>query len=203
MTDYIEDPYIGSEYDEIFNVWYELEGVRTIKEHSRQLRTFFNYQAEVIRYRFRPSSQLAENNTNTKIVSRKKETESLTHEFITLLKKLKKPHKTLEEGIRSLFFNKEKTLLKELAKISKKLSILLHYLSEENLHDHPKFLKFSVVLAQHLCLVKKCLSAQFSEFFEELEINYNNLEEELEKLIEITPVQKQPPKKQHEERLTS
>ena len=203
MTGYIEDPYNVSEYDEIFNDWYELEGARKIKELSRQLRTFFNYQAEVIRYRFRPSSNLAENNTKTKFFSRKKETESLTHEFIILLKKLKKPHQTLEEGIRSLFFNKEKTLLNELSRISRKLSILLHYFSEENLHDHPKFLKFNVILAQHLCLVKKCLSAQFSEFFEELEINYNNLEEELEKLIEITPVQKQPPKKQHEERLTS
>ena len=203
MTDYIEDPYNGSECDEIFNGCYELEGARKIMELSRQLRTFFNYQAEVIRYRFRPSSQLAENYTNTKFVGRKKETESLTHEFITTLKKLKKPHQTLEEGIRSLFFNKEKTLLNKLSKISRKLSILLHYFSEENLHDHPKFLKFNVILAQHLCLVKKCLSAQFSEFFEELEINYNNLEEELEKLIEITPVQEQPPKKQHEERLTS
>ena len=93
--------------------------------------------------------------------------------------------------------------MNELSRISRKLSILLHYFSEEDLHGHPKFLKFSVVLAQHLCLVKKCLNAQFSEFFEELEINYNNLEEEIEELIEITPVQKQPPKKQHEERLTS
>ena len=52
MTDYIEDPYIGSEYDDIFNDWYEIEGARKIKELSRQLRTFFNYKAEVIRYRF-------------------------------------------------------------------------------------------------------------------------------------------------------
>jgi hypothetical protein len=51
--------------------------------------------------------------------------------------------------------------------------------------------------------VKKCLNAQFSEFFEELEINYNNLEEELVKLIEITPVKKQQSKKQLEERMTS
>jgi hypothetical protein len=203
MTDYIEDPYFGSEYDDIFNDLYELEGVRKIKELSRQLRTFFNYRAEVIRYRFQPSSQHAENNTNTKFFNLKKETESLTHEFIAMLKKSKKPHQTLEEGLRFLFFNEEKTFLKELSRISKNLSILLHYFSEENLHDHPKFLKFSVVLAQHLCLVKKCLNAQFSEFFEELEINYNNLEEELVKLIEITPVKKQQSKKQLEERMTS
>jgi len=81
--------------------------------------------------------------------------------------------------------------------------VLLHSFSEESLHDQPKFLKFSVILAQHLCLVKKCLNAQFSEFFEELEINYNNLEEELEDLIQIAPVKKKQSKKQLEERLTS
>ncbi|MBA7539105.1 hypothetical protein ES705_31383 [subsurface metagenome] len=81
--------------------------------------------------------------------------------------------------------------------------MLLHYFSEESLHNHPKFLKFSVILVQHLCLMKKCLNAQFSEFFEELEINYNNLEEELEDLIEITPIKKKQSKKQFEERLTS
>jgi len=53
MTHYIDDPYIESEYDEIFNEWYEIEGIRKIRELSRQLRTFFNYKAEVIRYRFR------------------------------------------------------------------------------------------------------------------------------------------------------
>jgi hypothetical protein len=51
--------------------------------------------------------------------------------------------------------------------------------------------------------VKKCLYAQFSEFFEELEINYSNLEGELEELIETTPVEKEQSKKQLEERLTS
>jgi len=203
MTDYIKDPYYRSEYDEIFNDWYELEGVRKIKELSRQLRTFFNYKAEIMRYQFRSSPNVAENDTNTKFIIRKKETESLTHDFITLLKKLKKPTQTLEEGIRSLFFNNDKACFYKLSAITEKLSMLLHYFSEKSLHNNPKFLKFSVILAQHLCLVKKCLNAQFSEFFEELEINYGNLEEELEDLIEITPVKKQHIKKQLEERLTS
>ena len=38
MTDYIEDSYIGSKYDDIFNEWYEIEGARKIKELSRHLR---------------------------------------------------------------------------------------------------------------------------------------------------------------------
>ena len=75
--------------------------------------------------------------------------------------------------------------------------------SEESLHDHPKFLKFNITLAKNICLVKKCLYAQFNEFFEELEINYDNLEGELEDLIGTTTFKKEQPKKQLEERLTT
>jgi hypothetical protein len=203
MTDYVEDSDFGSKYEEIFNDWYEIEGARKIKELSRQLRTFFNYKTELIRYRFRSTPNLAENETNTKYYSRKQEIESLTREFIILLKKLKKNGQTLEQGIHSLFFDNSKTPLNKLSEITKKLSTLLHYFSEESLHTHPKFLKFSVTLAQSICLVKKCLNAQFSEFFEELKINYNNLEVELEDLIEVTPIKKKQSKKQLEERLTS
>jgi hypothetical protein len=120
-----------------------------------------------------------------------------------MLKKLKKNAQTLEQGIRSLFFSNNKIQLKNLSEITEKLFMLLHYFSEESFHDHPKFLKFNVILAKNICLVKKCLYAQYSEFFEELEINYNNLEGELEDLIGITPVEKEQSKKQLEEKLTS
>jgi len=203
MSYYIEEPYIESEYDDIFNDWYEIEGVRKIKELSRQLRTFFNYKTEVIRYRFRSSPIIVENYANTKFFSQKQKIESITYEYITMLKKLKKNAQTLEQGIRSLFFGNNKIQLKNLSEITEKLFMLLHYFSEESLHDHPKFLKFNVILAKNICLVKKCLYAQYSEFFEELEINYNNLEGELEDLIGITPVEKEQSKKQLEERLTS
>jgi len=204
MTNYIEIPYIGAENDEILNEWYEIEGVRKIKELSRQLRTFFNYKTEVIRYRFRPSPNLAEDETNTKFLNQKQEVESLTREFIILLKYFKKNGQTLEQGIQSLFFDNCKTPLNKLSEIIEKLSILLHYFSEVSLHNHPRFLKFIVVLAQNIFLVKKCLNAQFSEFYGELEINYNGLEGELEILLENTPsVKIKIPKKQLEERLTS
>ena len=203
MTKYIEDSDFRLEYEENFNDWYEVEGARKIKELSHQLRTFFNYKTEVLRYRFRSIPNLTENYTNPKFLSQKQEIESLTHEFISKLKKLKKNTQTLEQGIRSLFFGNCKTPLKGLSEITEKLSILLHYFSEENIHDRPIFLKFNVILAQNICLVKKCLYTQFREFFEELEINYNNLERELQDLIEVTPFRKEQSKKQREERLTS
>ena len=203
MTDYIEEQYIELEFDDIFNDWYEIEGVRKIKELSRQLRTFFNYKTEVIRYRFRSNLFPAKNCANTKFFSQKQKIESITYEYITMLKKLKKNTQTLEQGIRSLFFGNNKIQLKNLLEITEKLFMLLHYFSEESLHDHPKFLKFNITLAKNICLVKKCLYAQFNEFFEELEINYDNLEGELEDLIGTTTFKKEQPKKQLEERLTT
>ena len=203
MTDYIEKQYIELEYDDIFNDWYEIEGVRKIKELSRQLRTFFNYKTEVIRYRFRSNLFSAKNCANIKFFSQKQKIESITYEYITMHKKIKKNAQTLEQGIRSLFLGNNKILLKNLSKITETVFILLHYFSEESLHDHPKFLKFNITLAKNICLVKKCLYTQFNEFFEELEINYNNLEGELEDLIGTTPVEKEQSKKQLEERLTT
>jgi len=203
MTYYIEYPYVESEYEEIFNDLYEIEGTRKIQELSRQLRTFFNYKAEVIRYRFRSNPFPAKNCANTKFFSQKQKIESFTYEYITKLKKLKKNTQTLEQGIQSLFFGNKIRQLKNLFEITEKLFILLHYFSEESLYNHPKLLKFNVTLAKNICLVKKCLYAKSSEFFEELEINYSNLEEELEDLIGTTPVEKEQSKKQLEMRLTS
>jgi hypothetical protein len=203
MTNYIEEHYIHSEYDEIFNNWYEIEGLRKIRELSRQLRTFFNYKAEVIRYRFHPSPILIKNYVNTKFFSHKQKIESLAKDFITLLKNVKKSNQTVEEGIHSLFFNNNKAILQKLLDLTEKLFILIHYLSEESIYDHPKFLKFIMVLAQNTSLVKKCLNAQFSKFYEELEKNYNRLEGELEVLLEKEPTKPIRSKTQLEERLTS
>lgn len=183
MSYNIKNPYFEMDNEENFNDLYEIGGIRKIRELSRQLRTFFNCKTEVIRYRFRSNIISSENGVNSKFFIQKQEIESLTHEFITMLKKLKKNTQTLEEGIRSLFFDNNKTKLNKLSEITEKLSLLLHYFSEEGFNEYPKFLKFTVILAQNICLVKKCLYAQFSDFFEELEINDNNLEGELQDLI--------------------
>ena len=204
MTGYIEDLYDDLEYDEIFNDWYEIEGVRKIKELSRQLRTFFNYKTEVIRYRFHSSSKITENHTNTKFISQRQRIESLSHEFIIILKRLKERTQSVEEGIKSLFSESTKTQYKKLSEITEKLLLLFHYFSEESIHDYPRLLKFITILAQNIYRVKKGLHPQFREFYEELEINYNDLERELESLLEKSPnVKVEKPIKQLEERLTS
>jgi len=189
MTDW-ENPCIETDYEEIFYKWYETEGVRKIQELSRQLRTFFKYRTEVIRYRFQTTTDFAENYKNTNFLNRKKDIESQTKELVILLKNLKKSDHTLEGAIRSLTFYNDNTRYKNLLDTTEKLSILLHYFSEKSLHNHPEFLKFIVKLAEKICMVKKCLFTHFTEFYTELELNYFCLRSELEDLLSDSPKMK-------------
>ena len=178
------DPYFEEELEQ-FNEWYKIEGINKIKELSRQLRTLFNYKSEVVKFRYHSTLSPTINNTSTTFLARKQKTEISTLEFIKLLKKIKENAQTLEQGISNLFLDNT-AQLKKLSKISELLFILTHKFSEDNLYRHPNFLKFIVKLANHLCLVKKSLYTQFSEFYDELGKSYKNLEEEL---TQLTPNQ--------------
>ncbi len=199
-----EDPYLELESEELFLELYKIEGVRNITELSRQVRTFLNYKTETIKYRFRSNEKSLINQTNTKFLNRKQKFEPLALKFIILLRSIKETARTLEEGIQSLFIHTEKSRLKKLEEITDQIFIQIHYFSEENLHNHPLFLKILVKLTQEACLVKKCINAQFSKFFEELGKNYCNLEKELEILIpNRIPEGKVMKEKQHDEVLIS
>ena len=203
MSHNLQNPYFNNDFDEYIDDLYEIEGVRKIKELSRQLRTFFNYMAEVIRYRFRSNLSSPENGITTKFFTQKQRIESLSYEFIVMLKRIKKNGETLEEGIRSLYLENKKSWINELSVIIEEVSYLIHYFSEENIHKNLKFLKYIILLAQNICLVKKCLNVQFSAFYEELELNYINLERDVASLVEKTPdVKNRKMKKQLGERLT-
>lgn len=207
MNDNI-DFYTESELDVLFSDIYEIEGVSNIKELSRQLRTFFNYKAEVIQFRFQanvPFNHIPKNNcAKSKFYIQKQEIESLSQEFISLVNSIKRGGTTLEQELYYLHFEKNPTRLKRLSRVVEKIFTLIHELSEKNIHDHPKFLKFIMVLAQHAFFVRKCLNAKFYSFYEELETNYQNLEKELEYLLEDVPnVKNTSSKQQREERLKS
>ncbi len=181
MEYYNNDPYFEEELEQ-FNDWYKIEGINRIKELSRQLRTLFKYKSEVIKFRYQSTLSPTVNYTSPIFFTLNQKIETSTLEFIKLLKKIKESAQTLEQGILNLFLNNT-TLLKKLSKISNLLFILIHKFSEDNLHRQPNFLKFIIKLTNYLCLVKKCLYTQFSEFFEELRKNYKNLEEELTQLF--------------------
>lgn len=180
MEYYNNDPYFEEELEQ-FNDWYKIEGINKIKELSRQLRTLFKYKSEVIKFRYHSTLSPTVNHTNPTYLTLKQKIETLTLEFIKLLKKIKESAQTLEQGILNLFLNNT-TLLKKLSKITDLLFILIHKFSEDRPHRQPNYLKFVIKLINYLCLVKKCLYTQFSEFFEELSTNYKNLEEELTQL---------------------
>ncbi len=204
MPDYIEEDYNKPEYDEIFYDWYEIKGLVKIKELSRQLRTFFNFKTEIIRLRFRTSLNSWGDGLSIQFYRQKQEIESLTNDFINILKKIKEINVPLEEAIHSLFFKRNKKRLNYLLELTGKLSKLLHLFSEKNTHLHPNFLKFTVVLVKNISFIKKCLHPKFGEFYEELEINYSSLEKELEHLLENAPSLKiNKSKKQYGERLPS
>ena len=199
-----EDPYLELESEELFLEWYKIEGVRNITELSRQVRTLLNYKTETIKYRFRSNENISINQTNTKFLNLKQKFESLALRFIILLRSIKETARTLEEGIQSLLFHSEKSRLKMLEEITDQIFVQIHNFSEENLHDHPVFLRLLVKLTQEACLVKKCIITQSSKFFEELGKNYFNLEKELNILIPYNkPEEKIMKEKQHNEVLTS
>lgn len=201
MLNYNKDFY-NSNLDGILNEIYEIEGARKIKEFSRQLRTFFNFKAEVIRVRFQSEHNFSENVVNVTFYSRKGEIEILSHNLINLLKRIKKEYQTLEEGIQSLYFEKNQLFTSKILDTVENISLLIHHFSEESIYHYPKFLKFIISLSKSICLIKKCLYWQFSDFYNELEINYDNLEREIESIL-VDLVHLKNRKKHLEGRLTS
>lgn len=202
MAHYIEN--IDIENEKIFNDWYEIEGVRKIKELSRQLRTFFNYKKEVIRYRFRSNLISLETKTATKYFTQKQKFESLIYEFLNLLNEFKKQGYSVEEAIRNLYYENNASQINQLSTITESLSNLIHFFSEKNIYEKPRLLKLIFALIQNIFLVKKSLYTQFTEFYEELRKNYSNLETELESILEKTSESKiSRPEKQLEGNLFS
>jgi hypothetical protein len=140
----------------------------------------------VIKYRFKTIWDALENKSTVKIRTQKQKFEDLSLKFIVLLKEYKRGGISLEDAIQSIFYDKQASKIKKLSSLTSNLSILIHYFSEEIIYIQPKFLKVILILTQNICLVKKCLYKHFSEFYEELKINYQNLENDLENFLKIT-----------------
>jgi len=100
MTEYI-DFYTESELDPLFNNILEVEGFCKVKELSRQLRTFFNYKAEAIQLRFQTSVQTNHFSNNSwtynTLYAQKQQIESLSYDFISLLKSINRDDTNLEK----------------------------------------------------------------------------------------------------------
>ncbi len=188
MNFHNETSYLEFEEDEIFLSWYEVEGVRTITELSRQIRTLIKYKAAIIQYRFRTNHSYPTTTPNIKFLETKNKFESLALKFIKLLRNIKDFTGNLRGGYQYLLehasSNKtENLLLKKLENVTNHLFIQIHYFSEQKISEHPSFFKIIILLAQEVCETRKYLKTQFSGFYEELGKNYHNLEKELSILI--------------------
>jgi len=188
MNFHNEISYLEFEEDEIFLSWYEVEGVRTITELSRQIRTLLKYKAAVIQYRFRSNHIFPITTPNIKFLETKNKFESLALSFIKFLRNIKDYTGNIRGGYQYLLDhassnNTENLLLKKLEDVTNQLFIQIHYFSEQKISEHPSFFKIIVLLAQEVCETRKYLKKQFSGIYEELEKNYHNLEKELSILI--------------------
>lgn len=200
------------EVDDILLGWYETEGVRKITELSRQVRSLLNLKTNTIRYRFRSKSNISTKLQDTKFYENKKQFESLALRFIKLLNKINRiSRKDLEEEIQILLYQVtikrnqiSKSLLKELEDLTLQLFMKIHYFSEQDLYDHPLFLRSLIQLAIEACKTSKIMNHASSGFYAELGENYHNLEKELTSIVPEKGIKKEKRKmKQLSEELIS
>lgn len=197
MAFYNENPYIDDEFDENFLGYYKAEVLNQITEHSRQIRTLLKLKCATIRYFYNTNTKTSEYWQNSNFFDNKNKFEFLALQFIMVIKKVKSITGGLEEGIQIIQNNvishgkNTKADLKELKNITDKLFVNIHYLSEQDIYKHPRFLKVVINLAQNACLVQKCLKKRFSEFYQELGKNYFDLEKELLVMIPNDITQKE------------
>ena len=161
----------------------EMKEVNTIMELSRQLRTFLKYKEKIIKIRFISSFTPPINNDVTKFRKEIKKLYDHAYKFIEILKNITKFADSIEQGIQYQRLNPDKSSILQLIAILKKLSTLIHYFSEHKLFDQLDSLKLIIKLAKEVYNVKRYLDFDLEEFYAELELNYEGLEEELEDLI--------------------
>jgi hypothetical protein len=84
----------------------------------------------VIRVRFQSEHNPSEKFVNVAFYTRKGEIEILFHNFINLLKGIKKKYQTLEEGIQSPYLVKNQLFTSKVLDTIKNISLLFHHFSE-------------------------------------------------------------------------
>ena len=208
----LDNCYLDIEVDDLVSELYEVEGVRKITELSRQVRSLLNLKANTIRYRFCSNSSISAKLKDVKFYENKKQLELLALKFIKLLNKINGiSRRDLEEEIQFLFYqinikrnHSSKFLLKELEDLTFQIFMKIHYFSEQDLFDHPSFLKTLIQIAIQVCKTRKNMNHAFSEFYAELGENYRNLEKEFISIVPEKVIKHEKRKmKQLSEELTS
>jgi len=187
----LDNPYLDFEVNDLVYGLYETEGVRKITELSRQIRSLLNLKTNTILYRFCSNSNIYTKSKDVSFFENKKQFESLALKFIKLLNKINGiSRRDIEEEIQNLFYqvaikrnHLSRNLLKELEDLTFQVFMKIHYFSEQDLYEHPSFLKTLIQIAIEACKICKNMNHPFSEFYAELGANYHNLEKELASII--------------------
>lgn len=180
-----ENLYIEYDSDEIPYSMYETYGINRIKELSRQLRTFLNYKAATIEYRFNPKKITCYDKRQNEREVRFKQ---VTSKFIRLLDQIKGNGVSYEIELKRKTYDLvkdkvSKTQIIELKSITEQLFINIHLLSEQEIHLNPLLFKFILNLSQEACKVYSILNNWASGYYGELSLNYSLLHDELCELI--------------------
>jgi hypothetical protein len=196
-----ENHYIEYDSDDIPYSLYKIYGLNKIRELSRQLQKFLNYKSATIQYRFRPKTIVCPNAVNKKYRETERNLKQLASKFIKLLSIIRGNSVSYEVELKRLLDSLaegkiSRSSLTDLSDITQELFTTIHILSEQEIHLHPKLLKFIANLSQEACKVLKILNSWASGFYEELRVNYLQLHDELTFLIPEEQAEKSTARKQ-------
>jgi hypothetical protein len=204
MNEIYDDSYLDDETDDLIWKYQGIDEFTAVKDLSRQLRSFLKFKEQVVKYRFRSSFTPPVNRDIPKFTKDENALYEIASKFIKILKQIKKDAESIAQGIQNHAMNPNSSLLCQLIDVMKKLFILIHKFSEQELYDHSQLLKFIVSLAREAYLVNKYLDLETKEFLLELELGYEELEEDMEEMLsQRDQLKYKNAKKQLEERLRS
>jgi hypothetical protein len=158
------------------------------EELSRHLRTFFNYRGILIRFLFSDPQETKLLPNRGKFLKKKEKFFMKCKEFYKVLNRVEKEGDISERIWRlkekAYLFPKniEAALLKKISVLTQHSWILLHELSELEVHHEPELLGFLLNFAAVLCEVSQELKKIFSLFYRELNHNYVKLYEDFSKV---------------------
>ena len=183
-----ESPYIEFDSDDALYRNYEIQGVKKINELSRQLRTFLNYKAAIIKYRFQPNHSPKNHYKVYKLNENTAKLQKIASRFIELLNQLKGDGFSYKIGLRRKLLDLlvDKTAMhqiKGIRSITEQLFAIISLLSDQEIHLDPFLLKFIINLSQEACTVYKILNDWASGYYDELRLNYSQLFDELNNLL--------------------
>ncbi len=170
--------------------WYNIEGKERINELSHQLRTYLNYKRASILL-ICSDSNLSSNILKIDSVQKWEDRFlSILSQYISLIRENEVQNERIKEKIFHLKIKaisqpncQDSILLKNIKQVGNELWKILHILSDLDIHTRPQVLKLSIEILVHLCDAESELNPLFSNFYQELKLNYQQLEREYDHMF--------------------